>query len=135
MNVKKIFIIIVCAIILIAGIILWGYFNRDEEVINNVQEIVPEQEILDEQLRNTVVSLYFINSENGEVEVESRLIDAKKLMVNPYNELINLWIAGPNSNKYKTNCSKDVKINNIEFNNNCVTIDFSNDFIDGFSRK
>lgn len=133
MKAKKIYIIVVCILIIILGIILWSYFNGEEEVINNVQEIVPEEEISDEQLRNTIISLYFINKETGEIEVESRLIDAKKLLINPYNELVNLWILGPNSEKLKTGCSSEVKINCIELVENCAVVDLSKNFIDEYN--
>lgn len=135
MNNKKIFFIIVGILILILGIILWGYFNGEEEVINNIQEIIPQEEISDEQLRNTLISLYFINDETGEVEVESRLIDAKILLNSPYNELINLWLQGPHSEKLNNYCGKNVKINNIEIKGDCAIIDFSKEFINEYNGK
>ena len=75
MKAKKIYITVICILITILGIVIWSFFNGEEEVINNIQEIVPEKEISDEQLRNTIISLYFINSDTGEIEVENRMID------------------------------------------------------------
>lgn len=135
MSRKKVLIIIGIILIIILGIFAWSYFNRDEEVINNVSEITPQQEISDEQLRNTIVSLHYINNETGELEIESRLIDAKILLNNPYNELLNLWLQGANSEKLKTGCSKNVKINNVELNGDCVVIDFSKEFIEEYDGK
>lgn len=135
MNGKKIFIIVVCILVLILGVILWAYFNGEEEVINNTQEIVPQEEISDEQLRNTIISLYFINKETGKIEIENRMIDAKKLLINPYNELLNLWILGSDNENLQTYCSKEVKINNIEVIGDCAVIDLSRNFIDGYSGK
>ncbi len=135
MKAKKIYFIVIGILIIILGIILWSYFNSDKEVINNSNEITPEAEITDEQLRNTIVSLYFINNETGEIESESKLIDVKKLIKNPYEEIINLWLSGPNNEKLSTNCSKNVKLNNIELNGDCVTIDLSKEFINEFSGK
>lgn len=133
MNAKKIYIIVICILIIILAIILWGYFNREEEVVNNVNEIVPEQEISDEQLRNTIVSLYFINSETGKIESESKLIDAKKLLINPYNELVNMWLMGPNNEKLKTYCGNNIAVNSVVLVDDCVILDFSRNFIDEFS--
>ena len=135
MNAKKIYFIVVGILIIILAIILWAYFNREEEVIQDYQEIVPEQEISDEQLRKTVVSLYFIDTESGELKIENKLIDSKKLLNNPYNELINLWLQGANNKNLKNNCSQNVKINNIKFEENCVIIDFSNEFIEEYQGK
>ena len=120
---------------IILSIILWSYFNRDEEVINESNEIVPEQEISDEQLRNTIISLYYINDETGEIEVENKLIDVKKIMTEPYKELVNLWLEGPKNNKLKNNCSKNVKINSTKLMGDCVIIDFNKSFIEEYSGK
>lgn len=133
MKAKKIYFIVIGILLIILGIILWSYFNREEEVINTPQEITPEQEISDEQLRSTMVSLYYINKETGEIEVETRLIDTKKLLENPYEEIINLWLKGPNNVKLKNNCSENVKINNIKLIGDCVVIDFSEEFISEYS--
>lgn len=126
---KKLFIIVVIILLIILGVILWSYFNRDEEVINNTHEIVPGQEISDEQLRNTIISLYYINNTTGEIEAESKLIDAKILLNNPYEEIINLWLKGPNNTNLKKNISKNVKINNISIEGECAKLDFSKEFI------
>lgn len=133
MKAKKIYFIVVGILLIILAVILWSYINRDEEVINNPKEIVPEQEISDEQLRNTIVSIYFINKESGEIEAENKLIDAKKLMNNPYEELINLWMQGPSNEKLKNNCSKNIKLNSAKLEGNCVVLDFSKEFIDEFN--
>lgn len=132
---KKIFIIIICIIGLIVGIITWAYFNGDEEVINIPQEITPQEEILDEQLRNTIISLYYINEITGELEIENRMIDAKDLLENPYEELINLWLKGSENENYKTYLSKAVNVNKIEIKENCACIDFTEEFINGYEGK
>jgi len=128
-NGKKLFFIAVILLIIILLIAVWSYINGDEEVINDVQEIVPSEEITDEQLRNTSISLYFVNKETGEIEVESRRIDSKKLLENPYNEILNLWIQGANSEKLTIGCSGELKINKIEINKNCAIVDFSEEFL------
>lgn len=132
MKHKKIYFIVIGVLVLIFGIILWSYFNREEEVVKNSKEIVPEQEISDEQLRNTIISLYFINKDTGELQVESKLIDAKKLLENPYQKLTELWLNGPNNNSLTNNCSSNVKINNAKLEDNCAVIDLSNEFIEEY---
>ena len=135
MKAKKIYFITIGILLIILAVILWSYFNSDEEVVNESKEIVPQEEISDEQLRNTLISLYFINKDSGEIEVESKLIDAKKLLNNPYEELINLWLLGPTNEKLVTNCSNETKINNIELNGDCAVIDFNKKFIEGYAGK
>lgn len=130
---KKIFIIIICLIGLIIGIITWAYFNSDEEVVNIPQEITPEEEISDEQLRNTIISLYFINESTGELEIENRMIDAKDLLENPYKELIDLWLEGAENESYKTYLSENVIVNSVEVKENCAYVDFTEEFINGYT--
>ncbi len=132
---KKIIIISAVILLVILLIILWSFINSDEEVINNVQEIIPEEEITDTQLRNTSISLYFINKNTGEIEVESRIIDSKKLLENPYKELLNLWIKGPNNELLTTGCSREININNIEINKNCAIIDFNEKFLEKINNE
>ena len=132
MKSKKIYFIVIGILILILGIILWSYFNREEEVIHKNNEIVPEAEISDEQLRNTIISLFYINKDIGELEIENKLIDAKKLLDNPYEELIKIWLEEPNNKKLSNNCSKNVKINSVKLEENCAIVDLSNEFIDEY---
>lgn len=133
MNAKKWFIIIVGILIIILGIVIWGYVNGEEEVISEISEITPEEEISDEQLRNTLINLYFINKETGEIETESRLIDAKILLNNPYYELLNMWLQGPKNENLKNYCPENAKINNVSLNGDCAVVDFSKEFVDEFN--
>lgn len=132
MNAKKIYFIVIGILIIILGIILWSYFNREEKVINKSNEIIPEAEISDEQLRNTIISLFFINKESGELEIENKLVDAKILLNNPYEELINLWLQEPTNKQLTNNCSNNVKINSAKLDGDCVVVDFTSEFIDEY---
>lgn len=133
MKAKKIYFIVIAILLIILGVVLWSYYNGDEEVINSTQEITPQEEISDEQLRNTIVSLYFINKDTGETEIESKLIDAKILLNNPYEELVKLWLAGASNEKLGNNCSKNVVLNSAKLEGECVTVDFSKHFIDEYA--
>ena len=93
MKVKKLYFIVIGILLIILGIVLWSYYNRDEKVINN-NEIIPEQEISDEQLRNTIINLYYIDKETNEIKSESKLIDVKYLMDDAYEKIINMWLEG-----------------------------------------
>lgn len=133
MKIKKIYLIIIAVLLIILSIILWAYFNREEEVTQKINEITPGQEISDEQLRNTTISLYYIDKETGEIKFENKLIDAKILMENPYKKIIEIWLEGPNNEKLKSNCSKNVKLNKAEIQGDCVVIDFSKEFIEEYN--
>ncbi|MBR2588556.1 MAG: GerMN domain-containing protein [Bacilli bacterium] len=133
MTAKRLYFIVITALLIILGIVLWSYFNRDEEVISNPKEIVPEVEIQDEQLRNTIVSLYFINEDTGDLAVETRLIDVKRLLTNPYEELINMWLSGSNNGKLKNYCTENVKLNGVKLVGGCAVVDLSENFIQEYS--
>ena len=127
MELKRIFICLV--IIIIVGTVI-GYFlymNSNKEN-NEIEEYIPQEEISDEQLRNTIVSLYF-KDENGLI-AEARLIDVKKLINNPYEEILKLLINGPKSENLKNTIPKDTKINKIEKDGENLIIDFSKEFIE-----
>lgn len=68
---KKSRVIKIIAIFLIILIIaLLIFFNVSTEVVQNVDnetEIEPEQEISEEQMRQTIVSLYFYNAETRQL--------------------------------------------------------------------
>ena len=76
--------------ILLILILLGGYFgikyvkNKDS---NQITEYTPEAEITEEQSRQTIVSLYFINAETGELYPEARLVDIKELMKDIYRNV------------------------------------------------
>lgn len=133
MDVKKKKIIIISAIVVavIIGVAV-VCCNVDVEKIDNnhVQnEIVPEEEISDEQLRETMISLYYIN-DNNEITCEYRKIDSKKLLENPYNQVMNMLLEGPKNEELKTAIPKDVKVNSITRQGECLKIDFSKEFIE-----
>ena len=105
---QKWIILIIISVIVILGIFI---------VLNvNVEtEYVPETEIEDSELRKTVVTLYFKNKNTEELARESRLIDSKNLLRNPYEALLKLLLDG------KT-FPEGVEILNATLNNNCVEI-------------
>ena len=93
MNKKLIILIsIIIIILIICFFIFKNSFIKKEEII---EEYIPEEEISDEQLRETIITLYFENIENKSLNPEARKIDANNLINNPYEYLINLLIQGP----------------------------------------
>ena len=61
---------------------------------------------------------------------EGRLIDAKELIENPYNKLIELLIQGPNNAELSKTIPEGTKVNKIELKGDILYIDFSKEFID-----
>lgn len=125
---KKRILIVGIAIILIILVIAGVYFfikNKKEK--NEITEYVPEQEISEEQMRQTIVSLYFKN-ENG-LMPEARLVDVKELINNPYEKIINMLLEGPKNENLQKTIPEGTKINKIEKEGEILIIDFSEEFI------
>ena len=83
--------------LLIVGIGVFFIFRNIEikKIENEYQDYIPQEEISDEQSRQTKVLLYFENIENGQLEIETKIIDANLLIENPEKKLIEYLIKGP----------------------------------------
>ena len=100
MKNKKIF----CLLILVLIIIVVSLFfiiknftkNNSNKEQNQYLDYTPEEEISTKQMRETNITLYFIDNEN-KIQTEKRLIDSVELLQNPYQKLISLLISGPES--------------------------------------
>ena len=130
MKNKKIIIIF---IILLIVIIIGGYFiikNVKESTQNTmVEEYIPQEEITNEQLRQTIVSLYFLNKESGELEPEARLVDIKEIINNPYEKLVNLLMEGPSNERLEKIIPENTKLLKNYLEGDCIILDFSNEIL------
>ncbi len=126
MKSKRIGIIFVVLLIIL---LIGGYFGiqqvkkRQEE--NKIEEYTPQEEITQDQERQTIVSLYFPNKETNELNPEARLIDIKEIINDPYEKLINLLIEGPKNEKNKKIIPENTKLNKCYLEGDCVVLDFS----------
>lgn len=129
MNKKIIMIFTVLLIVILVG----GYFainyfkNKEKETI--IEEYVPEEEITQEQNRQTIVSLYFLEKDKKELSPEARLIDIKEIMNEPYDKLINLLIEGPKNEKFQKLIPDNTKVNKTYTEKDILYIDFSKEFL------
>ena len=127
---KKILIIftVLLIIILTGGYLIINYFKtHQEETI--VEEYTPEEEITEEQNRQTIVSLYFLEKETNELVPEARLVDIKEIMNTPYDKLVNMLIEGPKNEKYTKLIPDNTKLNKTYKEKDMVYVDFSNEFL------
>ena len=124
---KKIIIIVVCLVIVLAGII---FFN-----VNIETEYTPEIEIDESNLRKTLVSLYFLNSQTNELEKETRLIDVKDLLKNPYEKVIDLLLEGPQRENLERVIPEGTKMSKVEYSDGILTIYLTRDFLKCFDNE
>ena len=130
MKNKKIIFIIVLAIIIILFFLIFftDLFKKSES--NELLEYTPQEEISDDEIRKTIICLYFKNIETNTLIAEAKCVDVKDLYENPYASLINMLISGPESEKLKSPIPEGTKVNSCTLKGNTVYVDLSNEFID-----
>ena len=126
---KKILITIVIILILI-GIGVWYFLFYNKSNQNGENEIIPEEEISEEQMRQTIVSLYFYNSSTESLAPEGRLIDVKELINEPYRKLMELLIAGPQNSSLTKTIPDGTRVNKAEVKGDTLYLDLSKEFIE-----
>lgn len=128
MKKKRVIAIIVFIIIIIMGFLIYknvSIENKEDEY----QDYVPEEEISEEQMRQTKVVLYFANNETGELETEIKVVDANTLIKNPEKQIMELLIKGPQSSSLKKLIPDDTVLNDIKIEESCAIINVSKEFL------
>ncbi len=128
MNKKMILIIIILVIIIGVGVWYFFFFSKNNE--QQVNEIIPEEEISEEQMRQTIVSLYFYNESSKSLASEGRLIDAKELIQEPYKKLMELLIEGPQNTSLSKTIPDGTRVNKAELRGETLYLDLSKEFIE-----
>ncbi|MFR8104486.1 MAG: GerMN domain-containing protein [Clostridia bacterium] len=128
-NVKKVIIALVI-IFIIAAIGYFIYQKIFKKDSNPMTEITPQEEVSEEQLRQTMVTLYFQNKENATLMPEARIIDVKELAQNPYEKLVQLLMEGPKSEKLEKTIPEGTKLNSSILKGDILILDFSKEFIE-----
>lgn len=128
MKKNKKIISIIITLILIAIFIFIIAKNISIEKNSDI-EYTPEQEISDEQSRQTKIILYFENIETKQLDTEIKIVDANTLIKNPYEELMNLLIKGPQSSSLKKLIPDGTVLHDVKLEGSCAIINVSNEFL------
>lgn len=132
-NKKLLFYIVIAVIIIliILGVIFFINRSKSKENLNNqIAEYTPQEEFSDDEIRKTIICLYFKNIETNSLIAEAKCIDVKDLSKDPYTYLINLLIAGPESEKLESAIPEGTKVNSCALKGNTVYVDLSKEFVD-----
>jgi spore germination protein GerM len=128
---KKKILIILFILICIVGlgymIVINTIFNKNDEII---EEYTPEVEISDAELRKTIVKLYFESVDSNNLNYESRIIDSKTLLREPYIALIGMLLEGPKSSNLKSIIPEGTKVLDATLSGSCVTVNLSKEFVE-----
>lgn len=130
-NKRLLFLLIFVLIIILISIyfIIKNFKTKNSiDGDNTFSEYTPEEEISSKQMRETSVSLFFVDSDNN-MKCEGKLIDSAELLQNPYKKLIELLLSGPQTNNLLNIFPENTKILDAELKNNCVVLNFSEEFL------
>lgn len=133
MKNKKIFYSIILLIIVLLILITLFLLNRNtsnSSLSNPITEYTPAQEFSDDEIRKTIISLYFKNIETNSLVAEAKAIDVKELYQDPYTYLINMLIIGPESEKLESAIPEGTKVNSCTLKGSTIYVDLSKEFID-----
>ena len=125
-NLKKIVIVLVINAI-IAGVITY-FMNKNKKP--EYVEYEPQEEISDEQERQTMISLYFINKTTRKVEPEARMLDVKTLIKDPYTVIINMLIDGPKNENHDNVIPEGTTLIGTSLEGDTLKIKFSSEFVE-----
>jgi len=127
MKGNKKLLIIICTLITI-GIIVFIIINfkgKEKNILSEITEYTPQEEISDAQMRETKIILYFLNKETKELKSEAKLINASELLDNPYKKIVELLIEGPNSIDLGNVFPENTRVLDAKIEKRCVTLNFS----------
>lgn len=128
---KKRIIIFIVLLVMLLGAYFWAahFWGGEEEKNEQYQDYTPEQEISEEQYRETIVNLYFLNKDSKELMGEARAIDAKTLAVNPYKKLIELLLQGSQNEKLERIIPEGTTVYDASIEAGCVVINLSKEIL------
>ena len=108
-------VILLLIVLALGGVLI--FYNKDSNEENKiVNEYTPQEEITEDQLQNTIISVYFINKETKEINPEARTIKVNLLINNPYKYLIEQLIEGPKNEKLEKGIPENTKLNKKKMN-------------------
>ena len=130
MNRKKLILLFVFVIII--GVLVYFVVNNisiSKTSSDNFTDYTPQEEISDEQLRQTSIALYFVDKDSGELKSESIFIDSTELLKNPYKLIVQKMIDGPLNDGFISPFPENTKILDASLAGNCVILNFSEELL------
>lgn len=129
MKKKWLWLVIVMVLLCAMGVAIFIWVQGREQN-KTVAEIQPEEEISEEQVRQTIVTLYYQNAETKELMPEGRMIDVKLLFTNPYQTLVELLMEKPKNEKLQSIIPNGTRVIKTELKGDILILDLSKEFID-----
>ena len=129
-NKRTIIAIITLIIILLLAIFIFNNISiENTNETEQYQDYTPQEEISEEQMRQTKVILYFANAETGELEAETKIVEANTLINDPYKQIMQWLMKGPQSSNLKKLIPDGTALHDITIEKSCATINVSKEFL------
>lgn len=128
MNKKLFWAVVVILLLAIIGVSVYLWLKNKDQIESS--QIQPQEEISDEQMRQTIVTLYYQNKETKELMPEGRMVDVKELLTDPYTTILNLLIQAPKNEKLQSVIPEGTRVLKTELQGDMVYVDLSKEFID-----
>lgn len=129
---KKKKLILILLILIIIGAIIY-FISSNITISKNTDEnysnYTPQEEISDQQLRETTITLYYLSKETNTLKSEGKLIDSNELIKNPYKIIVQKLIEGPDSEKLQSIFPENTRLIDASITNNCVILNFSEELL------
>ena len=125
------FILIIVVVLLCFVVKNFISVNKDASTFS---DYIPEEEISSEQIRKTIVTLYFVDS-NNQIKSEGRFIDSALLLENPYTYITNLLLEGPQSEDLVSCFPENTSLLDAIYKNGILTLDFSDSLLNYSSEE
>ena len=125
----KMFVGIILIVVILACIGTYIYGKLTSSNMTILEEYTPEEEISNEQIRTTIVKLFFKEINSNELKYENRSIDSKNLLGDPYDFLIKLLLEGPTNDELEKIIPDETILISTTLINDTLLVNFSDDFI------
>ena len=129
MKRKKLIAIVTSILLIILVFFVYKNVSIEKAKEDEYEEYTPQEEISEEQNRQTKITLYFQNIETGELDTETKIIDANVLINNPEKEMMNLLIKGPQSSSLKKLIPDGTVLHDIKIEKSCAIVNVSSEFL------
>ena len=134
-NKKTLFLLtfVLIVILVLLFFIIRNFDNGSEvksaEENTDLLEYTPEEEISTSQLRETSVTLYFLDNASSSLKSEGRKVDSLNLLSNPYQTLVEMLIAGPENPDLEKVFPENTRLISANLVDSSVVISFSNELL------
>ena len=131
MSNKKIMMYLIIIFLILFISIIGVLITKNNKKNNSIEEYTPLEEITEEQLRKTNITLYFYDPITEDLATEIRQIDSKDLLQNPEKILVEALINGPQINKDLINLfPENINLLDSKIEKGILYLNFSDNIFD-----